>query len=79
MRDEDAQANLACRFPHSFRAIQVTEEAIPTQTDDVDYQNAMLEWYKLEIDCLNRWPKHPVCFETLEIALVQLRLWITPL
>ena len=51
---------------------------ILTQTDDIDHQDAMMQRYKPEVDCLHCWPEHPIGFKSKKIAVFKLFRWTDP-
>jgi hypothetical protein len=59
---------------HSSLAIEKAKVAVPSQRDDIDNQNSVVQRDKLEVDCLDERPHHPVLLYSGRICAIQLLL-----
>lgn len=56
----------------STTSIQVAEVAVPSQRDNVDDENSMLEGDELEVDSLNSGPNHVVLLNSSAVVCLDL-------
>lgn len=54
--------------------VEETQVAVPSQGDDVDNQNSVVERNNGEVDSLNEWPDHPVLGQCSPVCALQLIL-----
>lgn len=64
---------LSCLVARS--RIEIGQVAVPSQADDVDDQNSMLQGHKGEVRELHGRPYQPVGLESWKICLFQSLLW----
>lgn len=60
---------IAC---HPLLAIDVTQIAVPSQRNNVNDQDTVIQRHKCEIDCLHSWPHHPILLQRLNVGTRQL-------
>lgn len=54
--------------------VDPAQVTIPSQRNDVDEQNSVMQRNKLEVDHLNERPNHPIALQCRPVALLQLVL-----
>ena len=55
-------------------AVEKAQIAVPSQRDDIDNQNSVMQRNQLEIDSLYKWPHHPILCKSGPVTLLQLFL-----
>jgi hypothetical protein len=55
-------------------AVEKAQIAVPSQRDDIDNQNSVMQRNQLEIDSLYKWPHHPILCKGGPVTLLQLFL-----
>jgi hypothetical protein len=63
-----------CMCTKILLAVEKTQIAVPSQRDDIDNQNSVMQRNQLEIDSLHKGPYHPILCKGGPVTLLQLFL-----